>query len=78
MTNKFEIATDAILQNLQTETQGRTVSFPKLKRFSTKSSPGAPMALINTENILESNLYDLLFTKPVIEGYTEAKIVKSR
>ena len=78
MTNKFEIATDAILQNLQTETQGRTVSFPKLKRFSTRSSSGAPMALINTENILESNLYDLLFTNPVIEEYTEAKIVKSR
>ena len=69
---------DGMLFDMTQGGQGRTVSFPKLKPFNSNISLLEGNALINTENILDTNLYDLLFKKQTISEAPDIKLIKVR
>ncbi len=71
-----ELITDGVLFDLTRGGQGRTVSFPKLKPFN-KIKLLDGNVLINTENILDTNLYNLLFVKTTISEARGVKLIEN-
>lgn len=77
LSSDFEIMGDGVLIDLTTNSQGRTVSFPKLKLFNQNESIiSANNVIINTENIIDSNVYNLLFRKQSIYSGVSTKLIK--
>ncbi len=77
MTQEFEIITDATIQDLTGRSPVRTVSLPRLRKFGTFENDEFP-AIINTENILDTNAYELLFVnEPHLEN-SAGKIIRTR
>ncbi len=72
----YSIMSDGLLYDLNQGTQPRTVSFPKLKTFDANFKISDGSDLINTENILDTNLYNLLFKKTAIKEELGIKLVK--
>ena len=71
-----KIISDGLLFDLRQGGQGRTVSFPKLKPFNSNVTLLEGNALINTENILDTNLYEFLFKKQVVSEALDIKLIK--
>ncbi len=69
---------DGVLFDMKQGGQGRTVSFPKLKPFNSNISLLEGNTLLNTENILDTNLYDLLFKKQTISEAPGIKLIRVR
>lgn len=72
------IIDDAVLFDLSKNGQGRTVSFPKLKPFNSNTNLLEGGAIINTESILDTNLYNLLFVNPVLYEAKGIKLARAR